>query len=54
MKILLLVPLLVFASTNIKGQACCSAGSPLLGSLEDSNVYKGELQVDLTYELSGF
>ncbi len=50
MKILLLVPLLVFASTNLKGQACCSAGSPLLGSLEVSNVYRGELQVGLSTE----
>ena len=51
-KILLLVPLLVFISTNLKGQACCSAGSPLLGSLEVSNVYRGELQIGLTYELN--
>ena len=52
MKIFLLIPLLIFTSTNIKGQACCSAGSPLLGSLEVSNVYGGELQVGLTYELN--
>ncbi len=33
-------------------QACCSAGSPLLGSLDVSNASEGELQVGLTYELN--
>jgi len=52
MKRLLLIPLLIFVSINLRGQACCSAGSPLLGSLEVSTVYSGELQVGLTYELN--
>jgi hypothetical protein len=52
MKILMLLPLIVIASANLKGQACCSAGSPLLGSLEVSTTYSGELRVGLTYELN--
>jgi hypothetical protein len=52
MKRLLLIPMLIFVSTSLKGQACCSAGSPLLGSLEVSTVYSGELQIGLTYELN--
>jgi len=52
MKIVVLIPLLIFASTNLQGQACCSAGSPLLESLEVSNVYSGELQLGLIYELN--
>lgn len=52
MKRLLLSALLIIISTNIKPQACCSAGSPLLGSVSASTTYAGELQLGLTYELN--
>lgn len=37
---------------KLNSQACCSAGSPLLGSLEVSTAYSGDLQVGLTYGLN--
>ena len=39
-------------SFEIFSQACCSAGSPLLGSLDITSSAEGELQVGLTYEFN--
>jgi hypothetical protein len=52
MKSVLLILFVLITSFEIFPQACCSAGSPLLGSLEVSTAYAGELQVGLTYELN--
>ncbi len=41
---------LIAISVNIYGQACCTAGTPLLGSLEMSTSAKGSWQFGLTYE----
>ena len=47
------ITLLIFLlSIETFSQACCSAGSPLLGSLDISSSYEGELQIGLTYELN--
>ena len=40
------------SSTLIYSQACCSAGSPLLSSIEVSSSQKGELRFGLTYEFN--
>jgi hypothetical protein len=51
-RLILIIPLLLFASTNLKGQACCSAGSPLLGSLAIASSADGNLQVGIMYEFN--
>ena len=44
-----LIILLIFLfTTNIYGQACCTAGTPLLGSLELTSTPKGILQLGMT------
>ncbi|UCH65857.1 MAG: hypothetical protein JSW63_01610, partial [Ignavibacterium sp.] len=48
--IIILLPLIV--ATNLKGQACCSAGSPLVGSLAIASSADGNLQVGITYEFN--
>ncbi|MFC2094251.1 hypothetical protein ACFLSH_01350 [Bacteroidota bacterium] len=52
MKRLFVLLLIIFCPIEFFSQACCSAGSPLLGSLDVSNASKGELQIGLTYELN--
>ncbi len=52
MKRLFVLLLIIFLQIEFYPQACCSAGSPLLGSLDISNASEGELQVGLTYELN--
>lgn len=52
MRLIYLIALLVLITVELLSQACCSAGSPLLGSLDVSNASEGELQVGLTYELN--
>ncbi len=47
-----IVIIFLFLSTDIYSQACCSAGSPLLGSLDITSSAEGELQVGITYELN--
>jgi len=47
-----MIILFLFIAEESFPQACCSAGSPLLGSLDVSNASEGELQVGLTYELN--
>jgi len=47
-----LIALLLLITAELLPQACCSAGSPLLGSLDISSASQGELQVGLTYELN--
>lgn len=42
--------ILLTLSTNHFAQACCSAGTPLLGSLEMSSGSAGILQLGLTYD----
>ncbi len=49
---LLILVIILFYSIEFFPQACCSAGSPLLGSLDVSNTSEGVLQVGLTYELN--
>ena len=39
-------------TAEIFPQACCSAGSPLLGSLDIASSGDGELQIGITYELN--
>jgi hypothetical protein len=51
-RVVLIIHLLLFASTNLKGQACCSAGSPLLGSLAIASSADGNLQVGVMYEFN--
>ena len=51
-RLLLLIPFILFHFTNLKGQACCSAGSPLLGSLDIASSADGELQIGVTYEFN--
>ncbi len=41
-----------FLTAEIFPQACCSAGSPLLGSLDIASSGDGELQIGITYELN--
>ena len=47
-----LIALLLLITVELLPQACCSAGSPLLGSLDVSSALEGELQVGFTYELN--
>jgi hypothetical protein len=49
MRRIYLIALLLLITVELLPQACCSAGSPLLGSLDVSNASEGELQVGLTY-----
>jgi hypothetical protein len=51
-RLLLIISLLIIVVTNLKGQACCSAGSPLLGSLDIASSADGELQIGITYEFN--
>jgi len=50
MKYLLMLFLLFVFSSNAYSQACCSAGTPLLGSLEISTGSEKTLQLGLTYD----
>jgi hypothetical protein len=52
MKKLFFLLLIIFYAMEFFPQACCSAGSPLLGSLDISNASRGELQIGLRYELN--
>ncbi|GMR24789.1 MAG: hypothetical protein BMS9Abin39_0057 [Ignavibacteria bacterium] len=47
-----MIILFLFIADESFPQACCSAGSPLLGSLDVSNTSEGILQVGLTYEFN--
>lgn len=46
----LVVLIFLLLNTNLFAQACCSAGTPLLGSLEMSSGTAGVLQFGLTYD----
>ncbi len=52
MKRYYMIILFLFIADESFPQACCSAGSPLLGSLDVSNTSEGILQVGLTYEFN--
>ena len=49
-KILFVSILLLLGNYSINVQACCTAGTPLLGSLEMTSAPKGILQFGLTFE----
>jgi hypothetical protein len=40
----------IFISADISGQACCTSGTPLLGSLDMSTSSKGLMQFSFTYD----
>ncbi|MDZ7765776.1 MAG: transporter [Melioribacteraceae bacterium] len=49
-KIIIFILLLVLVNGEKYAQACCSSGTPLLGSLEMSSGSSGVLQLGLTYD----
>ena len=51
-RLLIIISLLVIFPTHLKAQACCSAGSPLLGSLAIASSADGSLQVGVMYEFN--
>lgn len=50
MKPLLVISIILFNYVQTYSQACCSAGTPMLGSLETSTALKNNLQLSLTYD----
>ncbi|AFH49649.1 Hypothetical protein IALB_1943 [Ignavibacterium album JCM 16511] len=50
MKYILSAAIILFYSIDNLPQACCSAGTPMLGSLETSTTGKNNLQLNLTYD----
>ena len=49
-KIVFVIILLLAVSRETCAQACCSAGTPMLGSLETSTTAKNNMQLSLTYD----
>lgn len=50
MKYICISLIILFVPVEIFSQACCSAGTPMLGSLETSTTIKNNLQLSLTYD----
>jgi len=50
MKSFLIVTIMLFGYIESFSQACCSAGTPMLGSLETSTTTRNNLQLNLTYD----
>ena len=50
MKSLLVISVIFLSYVETFSQACCSAGTPMLGSLETSTTSKNNLQLSLTYD----
>lgn len=50
MKRVFVIIIVSLLAGRIYSQACCSAGTPILGSLESSTTAKGNLQLSLTYD----
>ncbi|WP_337865550.1 hypothetical protein [Ignavibacterium sp.] len=50
MKRVIAIIIVSLLAGRIYSQACCSAGTPILGSLESSTTAKGNLQLSLTYD----
>ncbi len=52
MKSIFTIIILFIFTTEVVSQACCSAGTPILGSLETSTARKSALQVSLSYDFN--
>lgn len=52
MKIVLFLLFIACSLVELMAQACCSAGTPLLGSLETSTALPNHLQITLTYDFN--
>jgi hypothetical protein len=52
MKIVLFLLFIACLSVELMAQACCSAGTPMLGSLETSTASKNTFQLNLTYDFN--
>ncbi len=50
MKYILSAAIILFGCIDSFPQACCSAGTPMLGSLETSTTSRNNLQLNLTYD----
>lgn len=52
MKIIYSIFFIAFLTTELFSQACCSAGTPILGSLETSTTQKNNLQLSFSYDFN--
>jgi hypothetical protein len=52
MKKIIIITTIFLSASFIKAQTCCTAGTPLLGSLEHTSTQKGILNVSATYDFN--
>jgi len=50
MKLMLTILVVISLPAEILSQACCSAGTPILSSLETSTAAKNSIQISLAYD----